>query len=48
MQIMKFKNMEELIERAHKTVYGLAAAVFTQDVEKALYLSNSLRAGTVW
>jgi len=48
MQIMKFKSTEEFIERAHKTIYGLAASVFTRDLEKALYHSNSLRAGTVW
>lgn len=48
MQIMKFKNMNELIERANKTIYGLAASVFTQDIDKAIYISNSVRAGTVW
>ncbi|GAB1606043.1 aldehyde dehydrogenase, mitochondrial-like [Argonauta hians] len=48
MQIMSFRNMEELIERAHNTIYGLAAAVMTKDLDKALYVSNSLRAGTVW
>ena len=48
MQIIKFKNMEEIIERANKTIYGLAASVFTKDLEKALYISNSVRAGTVW
>ena len=48
MQIIKFKNMEEIVERANKTMYGLAASVFTQNIDKALYLSNSMRAGTVW
>ena len=48
MQIMKFKSLDEFIDRAHDTVYGLAASVFTRDLEKAIYLSNSLRAGTVW
>ncbi|XP_062873591.1 aldehyde dehydrogenase, mitochondrial-like [Trichomycterus rosablanca] len=48
MQIMKFKSMEEVIERANDTMYGLAAAVFTTDINKAQYVSNSLRAGTVW
>jgi len=48
MQIMKFKTMNELIQRANDTRYGLAGAVFTKDVEKAIYVSNSLRAGTVW
>jgi len=48
MQILKIKNLEEIVERANKTVYGLAASVFTKDLEKAIYLSNSVRAGTVW
>jgi len=48
MQIIKFKSMEEIVERANKTMYGLAAAVFTSNIDKALYLSNSIRAGTVW
>ena len=48
MQILKFKNVDELIERANKTVYGLAASVFTKDLDKAMYFSSGLRAGTVW
>ncbi|XP_052102174.1 aldehyde dehydrogenase, mitochondrial-like isoform X1 [Mytilus californianus] len=48
MPIMKFKNIEELIERANTNSYGLAAAVHTKDLDKANYLINSLRAGTVW
>jgi aldehyde dehydrogenase (NAD+) len=47
-QIFKFKTTEELIERANKTIYGLAAAVFTKDLERALYVSSAIRAGTVW
>ncbi|XP_078482782.1 aldehyde dehydrogenase, mitochondrial [Ciona intestinalis] len=47
-QIMKFKTMEEVIERANNTVYGLAAAVFTKDLNTAITVSNSVRAGTVW
>ena len=34
--------------RANDTSYGLAAAVHTKDINKALTLANSLRAGTVW
>jgi len=48
MQILKFKTIEEVIDRANNTVYGLGAAVFTQDINKALYISNNIRAGTVW
>jgi aldehyde dehydrogenase (NAD+) len=47
-QIFKFKTNEELIERANKTIYGLAAAVFTKDLDRAMEISSSLRAGTVW
>ncbi|XP_066515566.1 aldehyde dehydrogenase, mitochondrial-like [Hoplias malabaricus] len=48
MQVLKFKSTEEVIERANDTQYGLAAAVFTTDINKAQYISNGLRAGTVW
>ncbi|KAJ8415479.1 hypothetical protein AAFF_G00424590 [Aldrovandia affinis] len=48
MQILKFKSLEEVVERANDSKYGLAAAVFTKDIDKAHYISNGLRAGTVW
>jgi acyl-CoA reductase-like NAD-dependent aldehyde dehydrogenase len=47
-QIIKFKTMDEVIPRANNTPYGLAAAVFTKDIDKALMVANSVRAGTVW
>ncbi|OXA65035.1 aldehyde dehydrogenase, mitochondrial [Folsomia candida] len=47
-QILKFKNVDEIIERANNTMYGLAAAVFTKDLDKALHMASGLRAGTVW
>ncbi|XP_036443142.1 aldehyde dehydrogenase family 1 member A3 [Colossoma macropomum] len=46
--IMKFKSQEEVIERANSTHYGLAAAVFTRSVERAVSVSSALEAGTVW
>jgi len=46
--IQKVKNVEDAIERANKNNYGLAAAVFTENLGKAMYVSNSLRAGTIW
>jgi aldehyde dehydrogenase (NAD+) len=48
MSILKFKDTDELIERANKTMYGLAAAVWTRDIGKAHQIANSVRAGTVW
>jgi aldehyde dehydrogenase (NAD+) len=47
-QIIRFKALDEVIERANDTDYGLAAAVFTKDIDKANYLVQGLRAGTVW
>lgn len=48
MQIMKFKTMDEVIARANNSEYGLAASVFTQDIDKAIHISHAMRAGTVW
>ena len=38
----------EVIEMANDTVYGLAAAVFTENGSRATRVSNALEAGTVW
>lgn len=48
LSIIKFKDMDEVIERANATMYGLAAAVWTRDIGKAHAIANSVRAGTVW
>ncbi|XP_067948513.1 aldehyde dehydrogenase, mitochondrial-like [Watersipora subatra] len=48
MQIAKFKNIDEVIARANKNHYGLAASVFTKDIEKAFKTGHELRAGTVY
>lgn len=48
MQILKFKTADEVIQRANDSDYGLAAGVFTKDLDKALVVSNGLRAGSVW
>nr|GLL22340.1 aldehyde dehydrogenase family 2 member B7, mitochondrial-like [Ipomoea trifida]GLL22342.1 aldehyde dehydrogenase family 2 member B7, mitochondrial-like [Ipomoea trifida] len=46
--ILKFKDIDEVIKRANKTHYGLAAGVYTNDIDKANTLARGLRAGTVW
>lgn len=48
MNILKFKDVDEVVQRGNKTFYGLAAAIWTKDITKAHRLANNLRAGTVW
>ncbi|RWS00426.1 retinal dehydrogenase 1-like protein, partial [Dinothrombium tinctorium] len=47
-QILKFKTMEEVIERANATHFGLASGVFTKDMNKALTFMQGVQAGIVW
>ncbi|CAG8469560.1 5132_t:CDS:2 [Gigaspora rosea] len=42
------RHGERVIEKANLTKYGLAAAVFTNNITKALKLSKEIKAGTVW
>ncbi|KAL8042045.1 hypothetical protein ABFX02_09G024500 [Erythranthe guttata] len=46
--ILKFKDVDKVIKRANATRYGLAAGVFTTNIDKANTISRGLKAGTVW
>ena len=48
MSILPFDGVDEVIARANATHYGLAGAVWTRDMKRALQVANGLRAGTVW
>ncbi|CAJ0607970.1 unnamed protein product [Cylicocyclus nassatus] len=48
MSVIRFDKMGDLVETANNTIYGLAAAVVTKDLDKALHVANNIRAGTVW
>jgi len=48
MSILRFDDIEEVLERANHTTYGLAAAVWTRDMVKAHRIASGLKAGTVW
>ena len=48
MSIIKFDDLNDVVRRANRTTYGLAAAVWTRDIGKAHAIANRVRAGTVW
>ena len=47
LSVFKFSTIEEVIERANATEYGLAAFVFTKNFDKALTIAQAIRAGFV-
>ncbi|KAL2209865.1 aldehyde dehydrogenase [Sarocladium strictum] len=46
--LSSFSTEEEAIRRANDTTYGLGAAIFTQDITRALKLGKKIEAGMVW
>ncbi|CAG9858404.1 unnamed protein product [Phyllotreta striolata] len=46
--ILKFDTLEEVIERANNTKYGLAAGVVTKNIDTALVFAEAVEAGSVW
>ncbi|MEZ5591892.1 MAG: aldehyde dehydrogenase [Gammaproteobacteria bacterium] len=45
---IKFKDEDEAIAIANDILYGLAAGVWTQNIKRAITVSDRLQAGTVW
>ena len=45
---ISFKNPEEAVRVGNDTIYGLAAAVWTRDINTAHRTAKALRAGVVW
>ena len=43
-----FNDIDEVAEQANKNPYGLAAAIWTNDIKKAHALTRKLKAGIVW
>jgi acyl-CoA reductase-like NAD-dependent aldehyde dehydrogenase len=46
--VIKYDGEEDAIRMANDTIYGLAAGVWSRDVEHALSVAKRIRAGTVW
>jgi acyl-CoA reductase-like NAD-dependent aldehyde dehydrogenase len=46
--VLRFKDLDEAVAIANSTIFGLAGAVWTQDISKALRLARRIKSGTVW
>ncbi|GLB45323.1 putative aldehyde dehydrogenase family protein [Lyophyllum shimeji] len=46
--IMMFTTESEVVEAANMTEYGLAANVFSQNVDRALRVAHRLESGSIW
>jgi aldehyde dehydrogenase (NAD+) len=46
--VIPFKDIDDVVARGNRSMYGLAAGVWTKDVTKAHRMAARLKAGTVW
>ncbi|KAL4877011.1 Aldehyde/histidinol dehydrogenase [Aspergillus karnatakaensis] len=46
--VCKFSTEEEVVRRANDTIYGLAGAVFTENISKGHRVARKIQAGSVW
>ncbi len=46
--VLSFEDPDEAIALANRTRYGLAAGIWTKDIQKAHRVARAIRAGTVW
>ena len=46
--VLSFDGVDEGVALANQTMYGLAAGIWTKDVQKAHRVARAVRAGTVW
>lgn len=46
--MLKFSNIDDVIDRANASKYGLAGAVWSADTDKAVAIARRMETGTVW
>lgn len=46
--IMRVKDLDEAIERANDSIYGLGSSIWTRDLARATYAAEQLEAGYTW
>ena len=48
LSVIPVKDADQALSVANDTIYGLASAIFTSDINKAFKFAKGLRAGSVW
>ncbi len=48
LSILTFRTVEEAVEKANNTPYGLSAGIWTEKGSRILWMAQRLRAGVVW
>jgi aldehyde dehydrogenase (NAD+) len=46
--VLKFRTEDEAVALANDSRFGLAAGVWTRDVQRTFRMTKRLRAGTIW
>jgi aldehyde dehydrogenase (NAD+) len=46
--VQRWSDLNEVVQRANNTIYGLAGGVWSRDTRTAIEIAKSLRTGTVW
>ena len=46
--VIPFKDEDNAVEIANDVLYGLAAGIWTQNIRRAITMSERIQAGTVW
>ena len=48
LSVLTFKDADEALRLANDTIYGLASAVWTKNIDTAFKMAKGIQAGTVW
>ncbi|MCC7431823.1 aldehyde dehydrogenase family protein [bacterium] len=48
LSVIKFSDVEDVIQKANDSLFGLAAGIWTNNLKKAHYVAHKINAGTVW
>jgi len=48
LSVLEFDSVEDAIEIANSTIYGLSSGIWTENINQAITFAKGVRAGTVW